>query len=402
MNVLIIHQNFPAQFRHLALHLAKMEGTQLIAIGKKGCPGLESIKTILYDLHRGPASQVHHYVRPLESGVLYGQAVARVLLSLRDSGFVPDVVVAHPGWGEALFVKDVYPRTKLISLFEFFYHAEGADTNFDPAFPITFDDRARIRSKNALHFLNLDACDVGITPTRWQKSVHPQVYHSKIRTIHEGIDTGLLKPNAKAVFSLPNGNVLSSESEVITYVARNLEPYRGFPTFMQVVDLLCKQRPNCTIVIVGGDDVSYGSVPKDAKNWREKLLKEISFDANRVHFLGRIPYDNYRALLQVSTVHVYLTYPFVLSWSMLEAMSSGCLVVGSSTAPVCEVIEHEKNGLLANFFDAQDIVRKIEQAMEQEEPMKRLRINARKTIQQRYSLDAGLRGYLSVMEELLR
>ncbi|MBY0444126.1 MAG: glycosyltransferase family 4 protein, partial [Burkholderiales bacterium] len=300
-----------------------------------------------------------HYVKPLESGVLAGQAVVEVLLDLKKQGFTPDVVIAHPGWGESLFVKDVFPHARLIHYCEWYYAVEGADAGFDPAYPLSLDDRARIRSKNALQLLALEACDLAIAPTNWQKSRFPTEYQNKIEVIHEGIDTSQAKPDLDARFILANGRSLTQQDPVLTYVARNLEPYRGFPQFMRALELVQQQHPTVQTLIVGGDEVSYGSKPKAAANWREKMLAEVNTDPVRTHFLGRLPYQEYLKILQISSAHVYLTYPFVLSWSLLEAMACGCSIIASDTAPVREVIRHGENGMLVDFFDEQLIKEKI-------------------------------------------
>lgn len=359
MKVLFIHQNFPGQFRHIAAHLAKQPDYQVLAIGRDTAPGLPGVKLLRYKPHRTASPQTHPYVRSFEDAVLHGQQVLRLLLDLKAKGYRPDVIVAHPGWGETLYAKDAFPNARLIHFCEYYYHAQGADLGFDPEFPPTVDDYARIRSRNALHLLNLENCDQGITPTHWQHSLHPAAYRDKIQVIHEGIDTDLLGPDPNASLTLPNGRVLKAGEPIITYVARNLEPYRGFHTFMRALPQVLKEHPTCQVVIVGGDGVSYGSKPKDAPNWRTKMLRENPVDLERVHFLGKVPYDTYRKVLQVSAVHVYLTYPFVLSWSLLEAMASGGLIVGSDTAPVREVIKHGENGLLVGFFDKQALVNLI-------------------------------------------
>ncbi len=201
----------------------------------------------------------------------------------------------------------------------------------------------------------MENCDVGITPTKWQHSLHPEAYRDKIQIIHEGIDTGNLKPDANAELKLPNGSVLKAGMPTVTYVARNLEPYCGFYTFMRALPELLKQHPSCQVVIVVGDGVSYGRAPKDVPNWRSKMLRENPVDLNRVHFLGKVPYETYKKVLQVSAVHVYLIYPFVLSWSLLEAMATGCLIVGSDTAPVREVIRDGVNGVVVSFFESEKI-----------------------------------------------
>lgn len=364
MRILIIHQNFPGQFRHVAADWARRPGWQVVGIGRDTAPGmpqLPELKLIRYKPHRGVNPSQHHYLRRMEDAVLHGQAVARILLDLKRQGFTPDAILAHPGWGETLYAKDVFPNARLVHFSEWFYNAPPpealeaaarssdrsdwrfADIGFDPEFPVTFDDIARIRSWNALHLLNLENCDAAISPTEWQKAQHPRAYLDKIAVAHEGIDTESLAPDPAAQFKLPAGPVLKAGDAVITYVARNLEPYRGFHSFMRALPQIQQRHQTCHTVIVGGDDVSYGGRPKDPKykNWREKMLAEVGarLDPTRTHFLGKVPYADYKRILQVSAAHAYLTYPFVLSWSMLEALASGCHVVASDTAPVREVLE---------------------------------------------------------------
>ncbi|BAL24634.1 glycosyltransferase family 4 protein [Azoarcus sp. KH32C] len=402
MDVLFIHQNFPGQFRHLAAHLAADPKHRVVAICQPHAPRHPKVpNTFVYQPARKPRPGTHHYLHGMEDGVLNGQAVARVLLKLKKQGFAPDIVIAHPGWGEALYVKDVFPATRLLSFFEFFYHSDGADANFDPEYPLSFDGRARIRTRNALHLLNLTACDAGISPTHWQKSLHPAEFHSKISVIHEGIDTRAVAPNPRQTFTLPNGKILTFQDEVVTYVARNLEPYRGFHQFMRAAEEICRRRSKTEFVIVGGDDVSYGQRPSDGQTYREKLLQEVRIDPKRLHFLGRIPYERYLALLQVSSAHVYLTVPFVLSWSMLEAMSAGCLVIGSDTTPVREVLEHGKNGLLVDFFSPKHIADAIEEAFSHESRVQLVRRAARQTVIESYQLEIGLSRYQKIIESLV-
>jgi glycosyltransferase involved in cell wall biosynthesis len=292
------------------------------------------------------------------------------------------VVLAHPGWGETLYVKNVFPRARLIHFCEWYYRSQGADMNFDAEFPDDFNAGARVETWNALHALNLVNCDAAVTPTQWQLQQHPEIFHSKIKVIHEGVDMSVLYPDAQAKLTLLDGFQVRAGMPIITYVARHLEPYRGFHSFMRALPIIQKAHPDCHTIIIGGDGVSYGGKPRDAANWREKMFKEVRIDASRTHFLGQLPYDMYRKVLQVSRVHTYLTYPFVLSWSMLEAMATGCLVVGSRTSPVEEVIRDGENGLLADFFDPQDIAEKV--VMGLREPMSELRAQARADVLARY------------------
>ncbi len=354
--VLIIHQNFPGQFKHIAGVLRDHPDVELVGIGKTTAPGMPGVHWVRYKTHRNGSQSIHPYCRNMEAAVLHGQAIVKVLLELKASGFEPDVVLAHPGWGETLYLRQVFPAVKLIHLCEWFYSAQGSDMGFDPEFPTTLDTRLKVSTWQAHHLMALEQCDIAIAPTYWQKSQFPRTYHTKIQVIHEGIDTQRLRPDAHAQLRLPNGMTLKAGDPVITYVARNLEPYRGFHVLMRTLPALLDAHPQCHVLIVGGDKVSYGGAPKDALDWREKMLREVNVDPARVHFLGVVPYLIYQKVLQISAAHIYLTYPFVLSWSMLEAMASGCLVIGSDTAPVREVIRHGENGLLVDFFSTQHIV----------------------------------------------
>lgn len=336
----------------------------------------------------------------MENAVLHGQAVARVLQRLKSRGFVPDVVLGHPGWGETLYVKEIFPNTRLVHFCEWYYCADGADLGFDPEYPCTLDDRLRAHTWNALHLLNLETCDAGVTPTRWQLAQHPNAYQHKIAVAHEGIDLDGLQPSPTATVVLKrlDGSVveLKAGQPVVTYVARSLEPYRGFHTFLRALKRVQAQNSTCEAVIVGGDEVSYGRQPKLAKTWREQLQQEVRLDPARTHFVGRLPYSDYVKVLQISAAHVYLTYPFVLSWSLLEAMACGCLIVGSDTAPVREVVRDGLNGRLRDFFDPVAIAENVLEALERRAHMVPLREQARQDMLG-YGVEKGLARYEQVL-----
>jgi glycosyltransferase involved in cell wall biosynthesis len=393
MRLLVLHQNFPGQFGHLARAWAQRPGWDVRALGRDTAPGLPGFDGLIrYKLARSPHSHQHPYLRSMEAATLHGQAVARVLLEMKRQGFTPDAVLAHPGWGESLYVKDVFPDARLVHYCEWYYNAEGADLGFDPEFPLTFDDRARIRTWNALHALNLTQCDAAVTPTHWQKSRHPEIFHPKITVQHEGIDTEHLGPDPNAAINTPNGTVLKAGDPVVTYVARNLEPYRGFHVFMRALEKLQRQHKTVHALIVGGDDVSYGQRPKDAKHWREKMLREVKLDPMRTHFLGKLPRAQYIKVLQVSAAHVYLTYPFVLSWSLLEAMACGAKIVASDTAPVREVIQHAENGMLVPFFDAGSLCERLGESINDKQRGTTLARDGRQAAKT-YGVVDGIRGY---------
>lgn len=404
MNILFVHQNFPGQYLHVARHLGATPGNRVVFITQRKDATLPGVRTIVYKPQRSVTRHLHHYLHDTEAGVLNAQAAARIALELKQSGFVPDLMVGHNGWGEIWYLKDVFPTSPLLGYFEFFYRFEGADVGFDPDEPRIFDTAPRIRTKNLGNLIGLDAVDAGQCATQWQKSLYPQRYHLLLHVVHEGIDTERVTPDARARLPLPEAGIeLAAGDEVVTYVARNLEPHRGFPVFMRSLPTVLARRPKARVVIVGGDETSYGPGPGDGKTYREKLLAELNgtLDLNRVHFLGKVPYSTFLKLLQVSRVHVYLTYPFVLSWSMLEAMATGCLVVGSRTAPVEEVIQHGENGLLVDFFKPAEIADRVVEALEDPRAFADVRLRARQTVVENYDLKTiCLPAQLKLLERL--
>lgn len=385
--ILFLHPNFPAQFRHLVMTLAKSPKHQVVYGTAREEGQIQRVQKILYKLSRQVRPETHHYVQPLERAVLEGQAVYRIAQQLQERGFVPDVVYAHSGWGPGLFVKDIFPKAKFCCFFEWYYHAHGTDADFDPADPLDADAEARIRIKNAPILLDLVSCDYGLSPTQWQRHQFPPEFRSKIKVLHDGIDTEFFQPKPGAKLILPDINLdLSAVDELVTYVARGMEPYRGFPQFMEAIALLQEKRPHDNGVVVGADRVAYGKRLPNGKTYKQHMLETLPLDLSRLHFTGRLPYSQYLQVLQASSVHVYLTRPFVLSWSMLEAMSAGCLLVASETAPVTEVLKEGLNGLFVDFFSPQQVCDRILEVLDHPDGMADLRANARKTIQKNYDL----------------
>ncbi|WP_137896844.1 glycosyltransferase family 4 protein [Ramlibacter sp. 2FC] len=391
MRLLFVHQNFPGQYKHLAPALAA-QGHEVHALAINHQPGLPGVKLHLYKVARGSSRNIHPWALETETKVLRGEACARAALALKAQGFTPDVICAHPGWGEALFLREVWPAARQLHYVEFFYSAVGQDVGFDPEFDQPdFDDGCRIRMKNANTLLNLETMDRGICPTRWQLSTVPELFRGSIEVIHDGVDTLLARPDPAADFAWRGADGTESRvlkgDQVLTFVNRNLEPSRGYHVFMRALPQLLDRHPKLQVLIVGGGGVSYGAQPAEG-GYKERFLAEVQdrLDLARVHFLGHLPYSRFLRLLQVSAVHVYLTYPFVLSWSMLEAMSAGCLVIGSRTPPVEEVIVDGENGLLVDFFAADKLASAVSRVLDDPASFDALRANARRTIVERYDL----------------
>ncbi|WP_250265831.1 glycosyltransferase family 4 protein [Rhodovastum atsumiense] len=388
MRILFVHQNFPGQFGHLAQALVKA-GHQVLALAIESRGAVPGIEIVRYQPDRGSTPNIHRLAVEFETKTIRGEACARAAAGLRQRGFTPDIIVAHPGWGESLFLKDVWPDVPLLCFLEFYYRLQGADVGFDPEFPPSgWEGAARVRAKNAHLALTLETMDRGYSPTHWQKAVHPTIHHPKIEVIHDGIDTALLAPDATRALKLgETGPTLVPGDEVLTFVARNLEPYRGYHVFMRALPEIQRRRPHAVTLIVGGEGVSYGQAPASG-TWKQRFLNEVRdrLDMSRVFFLGKLPYDDYLTVLRLSRCHIYLTYPFVLSWSMLEAMSTGCLVLGSATPPVQEVIEDGVNGLLVDFFDTDLIAEKASLALDRFQNLLPLRQAARQTVVDRYDL----------------
>jgi glycosyltransferase involved in cell wall biosynthesis len=403
MNWLFIHQNFPAQFVHAARHLAE-NGDTVVFITQQRERQLPGVRKIVYQPQPMPQG-AHPFVRDFDSAVENGLAVARICEGLKQEGFTPDLVVGHNGWGEILYIKDCWPSVPLLGYFEFFYRPFDSDLDFDPEFPPNASDRMRMRTRNAVNLLGLEAADCGQTPTEFQRSQYPERYRREISVIHEGIDTEQAHPDPTTQLWLGGGLVLSRRQQIITYSARNLEPYRGFHIFMRTLPKLLNRFPQARVLVVGGTGVSYGRRPTRANSWREQLTADLGdqLDLNRIHFLGRLPYTQYLAMLRVSSAHIYLTYPFVLSWGLMEAMASGCAIVASRTAPIEEVMQDGDNGHLVDFFDTDALADKVSDVLTHPEQQESIRANARQTIVERYDLKTVcLPAYLALFRRLVR
>lgn len=386
MRILLVHQNFPGQFRNLVPAL-EAAGHDLRAISVRTEKQLLGVPNTSYQPRRGPAPHIHPWMVNTEMAVIRAEAVALQVQAMAAQGWTPDLVLGHTGWGEMLLMRQALPNARLVGFNELFYRQHGGDVGFDPEFPPQAEQAKRLQVRNMHLLSSLFACDAAITPTYWQASCFPQGVRDRMHVIHDGVLTDQLCPDPHAFVRLQGaGLVLRAGDEVVTFVNRNLEPMRGYHQFMRALPPLLQSRPNAQVIIVGGDGVSYGAPPKAGQSYKEIYLDEVRdrLDMGRVHFVDRVPYALLMNLLQVSAVHVYLTAPFVLSWSMLEAMSVGALVVGSDTAPVREVIEHGRNGLLVDFFNPQQLADTVCEVLAAPERFAHLRDAARQNVVERY------------------
>lgn len=387
MKVLFVHNNFPAQFRHLALHLAKDPANEVRAIGADGARASHGITLHRYQFQSAQAAETHPFARRFDMECRRAEQALYAASMLASTGFRPDVIVAHSGWGEALPLRAVFPDARIGIYCEYFYRAKGSDVNFDPEFPgLGVDGLVGLSARNAMNLLALADADFALAPTEWQKSTFPTEYADKIAVIHEGVDSDLVCPDAYATFRLPDGSVVTREDEIVTFVARNLEPLRGYHILMRALPEILRARPKARVLIVGGFGVSYGARPPAGQSWHQIFLDEVKdrIDLSRVHFLGHLPYAAYLDVLRISAAHIYLTYPFVLSWSCLEAMAAGCTIVASDTDPVREVIQHGQDGLLVPFHSPTKLAETVIEVLREPESFALLGEAARRRVLARY------------------
>lgn len=367
--------------------LANQARHEVVALGYSDHEPAAAYRYVRCALAHGNAPGTPEALVDFESKLLRAQATAQAARQLQREGFEPDVIVGHPGWGECLFLHDVWPRARLGLYCEFFYRPTGQDVGFDPEFEAADAVAAqRIRLRNAHTLLSLAEADALYCPTRWQANTYPEEYRAKMTVVHDGVDTAYFAPDANAFVEL-DGRRLDRDSGVVTFVARNLEPCRGFHAFMRALPEVLRRNPHCQVVIVGDPSPGYGPGPAKG-TWQDVLLSEVGaqLSPQRVRFVGLVPLPVFRTLMQISSAHVYLTYPFVLSWSLLQAMGCGAMVVGSRTPPVQEVIEHEANGLLVDFFSPAELAAGVTRALANGPDVQAMRQRARDSVVSRFDL----------------
>ncbi|MBN9509400.1 MAG: glycosyltransferase [Alphaproteobacteria bacterium] len=403
MRYLFVHQNFPGQYLHLLREIAGVPGNEIVFISEPNANAIEGVRRILYTPPKPDQESVHYVARDFDFAARRAEIVAGMAMNLKRLGFSPDIILGHHGWGELLNLPDVWPDVPLLGYFEFYYHTNGQDVDFDSEFPIASDRFPRIRAMNVVNHLALALNQHGQTPTRWQLTRYPSWAQQRIRLIREGARLDVCRPDPEACrqdFAIGEFRVTQGE-KLVTYVARNLEPYRGFHIMMRALPHLLSARPDVKVVMVGGDDVSYGARLAEG-TWREHFQKQLAgkYDASRVLLPGQIPYDTYLKMLQRSDAHVYLTYPFVASWSLREALAMGCAIVAADVEPVSEFITHDRNGLLIPALDPKNLAATVQHVLEDNKLNQRLRTGARRYAERHLDMHACLGGLTAMIREL--
>ncbi|MFI4964254.1 MAG: glycosyltransferase [Caulobacterales bacterium] len=399
--VLFVHNNFPAQFRDLAQTLVA-RGVRCAAIGQANAPGVQGVRIGRYGLERGTTPGMFPFAVRAEADLIRGTGALRIAQALKAQGFEPTVIVGHPGWGETIFLDEVWPDARQVMFAEFFYRGRGLDIDFDNEFFETTEDAVlRGKAKNAVMTLALSDAEVIVAPTEFQASVLPSVFRPRVRVIHEGVDVDAIRPGPAERFELPDGRSLPPGAPVITYANNHMEPMRGLHIFARALPRLMAEVPEAQVVMFGQDNPRpYGGEPPDGKTWRAIAFDGLAVDPARLHLMGKTAHARLLAAFRLSTAHVYYTYPFVLSWSLVEAMASGCYVIGSDTPPVRDAIEDGVNGRLLPFFDVDALAQAVIDACRAPQAAAPLREAARATAVAKFSSRDGREAWIGLLRDL--
>jgi glycosyltransferase involved in cell wall biosynthesis len=407
VNFLFVHQNFPGQYLHIVRSLLAdnevRPGThEIVFMTEPNQNHMPGVRKVTYAKPPELSPTLAWDTREYETSARRAQAAYRGALQIKALGFQPDVIIGHHGWGELLNLVDAFPGVPVIGYFEFYYRILGADVNFDPEFPMDTAMFGGVRGKNSTNLLALNLEQYGQTPTKWQHSTYPEWAKKQITIIEEGVDLDVCKPNpASHKKPLTVGKLtVTPKQKLITYVARNLEPYRGFHTIMRALPRILRERPDVVVSLVGGDGVSYGVLPRQGGNWRNHMMKEVGdgIDLSRVHFMGKVTYEEHLALLQRSDAHVYLTYPFVASWSLREALACGCVVVGADTQTVTEFVQAEVTGLTITTLDHNALAESVLRVLGEPKLAAKLRANAREFAEKKLGMADYITRYRAYIE----
>ncbi|GAN79293.1 glycosyltransferase [Acidocella aminolytica] len=410
MNFLFVHQNFPGQYIHLLRNLladnAARPGThEIVFMTEPNQNYIEGVRKVTYSRPPPPPQALVATAREFEMASVRAQACYNGALQIKALGFKPDIIIGHHGWGEMLNLCDVFPGVPILGYFEFYYRIHNSDVNFDPEFPMEESRFGVVRGKNTINHLAIGLEQWGQTPTRWQYDTYPEWARQKIKIIEEGVDLDICSPDAALYKKTVKVGPLSvsPRQKLLTFVSRNLEPYRGFHTLMRALPEILKERRDLLVSIVGGDEVSYGAPPPNGGSWKDVLLKEVGnkIDLSRVHFMGKVKYDDHLTLLKRSNAHVYLSYPFVASWSLRESLACGCPIIGADSVTVAEFIQNEQNGILTPTLDSNKLAKNVLRVLGDTKLASKLRKGARAYAEANLGMDNYIQRYRAYIEEIV-
>jgi glycosyltransferase involved in cell wall biosynthesis len=402
VHVLYVHQNFPAQFGHIAGYLIREHGWRCTFVSQTDPGTVSGIRKVRYEPVGGATRQTHYFSRTFENAIAHAHGVYQALKPMKDTAR-PDLVVGHSGFGSTLFLPELWHDVPIVNHFEYFYRSRDSDMDFRKEWPAAEEDVLRSRARNAMILLDLEYCAAGYSPTKFQRSLLPEAYRHKVRAIHDGIDTSFWRRRQVSDELLGKLEV-RPETRIVTYVSRGMESMRGFDIFMQIAKAVYETYPEVVFLVVASERVTYGGDIKHIphQSFKDYVLEQDHYDLDRIRFLGNQPPDTLAQILSVSDLHIYLTVPFVLSWSVLDAMACGCVVLGSDTAPVREVITDGENGLLRGFYDVDRLAEAAVEVLKDPPAYRQLGAAAQRTVAQRYSLQVVLPRMLDLYEEVTR
>ena len=402
MHAMFIHPNFPAQFGHIAAYLTQEKGWE--------CTFVTSIDTTQmkvpfrhcnYRVKPGPLPKVFYNPGTLQELLEHALAVYRGLRSHPE--IRPDVVVGHMSYGTMLYLRNLYD-CPFVGYFELlpppFWSKELA---LRPEFPPTEAARLSNATYHTFTYLHLHMCDAGYTPTHFQYQTCPRELQYKLRVIFDGVDCELFCRHTLPRPFTFHGRTIGPQTRVVTYVSRGLESARGFDIFMKVAQRLTRELDDVLVLVAGDDRTNYGHEKPYIGNqsFKDYVLSQDQYDLSKIQFLGRIPLKDLPILYSLSDLHIYLTTPWVLSWSMMQAMASGCVVLGSATPPVEEVLQHEVNGLLAGFYDVERLSSLALAVLKDPQQYRPLGDAARQTILQRYEKRLCVEQLVAYFQEVM-
>jgi glycosyltransferase involved in cell wall biosynthesis len=400
MHILFVHQNFPAQFGHVARHLVRDHGVRCTFVSRRPAAVADGIRCIPYKPRGGATPRSPYLTRTFENYVSHSLGVLDACR--RHPELRPDLIVGHSGFGSTLFLPEVYD-CPIINYFELFYRPHGGDLGFRPEFPVSDEDTLRAYCRNAPFLLDLEACRAGYSPTRWQRDTLPEAYRPKVEVIFDGVDTRIWRRREGGPRQV-GGRTIAPGTRVVTYVARGFEATRGFDIFLKAARRIYRARPDVLFVVVGEDRVVYGGDAKliGGESFRDYAMAQDDYDPSKFLFTGAVPPEELARILSLGDAHLYLTVPFVLSWSLFNALACGCTVVASDTGPVREVVAHGRTGLLADFYDVAGLAELTLRVLRDPAGHRDLGRAAEALVAEHYALEVTLPRMLDLYRRTLR